>query len=117
MSVRHKGLQHAFSSELAQISTGVRLQQLAANLGTDNRKCRAGVGTTGAMVRPLSWATVKGRSRLSIGRMVNPKICVASDPTLGGTIRSTQAKSACTTMRAPQVPLAIALGKSVGWAN
>ena len=27
LNMRHKGLRHAFSGELAQISTGVRLQQ------------------------------------------------------------------------------------------
>ena len=58
-----------------------------------------------------------GRGRLSIGTMVNPKICVASDPTSCGTINSAQAKSASTTVCAPQVLLANALGTSVGWAD
>ena len=55
-----------------------------------------------------------GVVRLSISKMMNLKIRVARDPTSGGTIRSTQAKS---TVCAPQVLLATALGKSVGWAN
>ena len=58
-----------------------------------------------------------GRSRLLISRLMNPPICVASDPTPRGTISGSQTKSAPPTMCAPQVPLAIALGTSVGWAD
>ena len=54
-----------------------------------------------------------GCSRLSIGRMVNPKNCVMSDPTSIKTINGTQAKSTSTTVCAPQVPLGITLGTSV----
>ena len=49
--------------------------------------------------------------------MVNPKICVRSDPTSVWTIRGTQAKSTTTTVCAPQVLLAIPLGTKEGWAN
>ena len=52
------------------------VQTLHTFLGQDE------VGTTGANVPPLSWAARGGRSRRSISNMVNPKICVPSDPTL-----------------------------------
>ena len=55
-----------------------------------------------------------GCSRFSINSMVNPKIYTGSDPTPGRTIYGTQAKSASTTVCAPQVPLAIALAINSG---
>ena len=75
--------------------------------GSHNGRCAAAIAMRNNV----------GRSRLFIIKNMNPPICVASGPTPCTTIIRSETKRATPTLCGPQVPLAIALGTSVGWVD
>ena len=75
--------------------------------GSHHRRC----------VAAIAMRNNGGRRRLPISMKMNPPISSASDPTPRVTISGSQTKGAHPTVCAPQMPLAVALGTNVAWAD